>query len=545
MSIPSVQDAVVVEGVGGPEVLEYRTNVAVPVPRDGQVVVKNTVSGVNFVDTYYRSGFYKSEKPEILGREGAGVVVAIGPKTEQYNLTVGDRVLWLGTNGYAQYTASSAAKVIKLPDGITEEDAGACALPGLTALTIVEESHKVKSGEWVLLHAAAGGVGVLLTQILKGLGAKLIATAGGPEKVALVKSLGADHVIDYRSEGANWVSEVKRITGGRGVDVVYDSVAKDTWEGSLESVKRKGTIVWFGNASGPVPPLTLHLIALKCVKIVRPTLFGYIETREELEYYCKKLFDLLITDKLKLFVHKVYPLSEVSQAHQGRAALPNGINLITPLSHALNAQGADESLVYADDGANFGLLSNYFVIYSRAGNVSYLGYNRTPEPQWKSGAHELLLYLCLNEYQTTVQDGESFTKVSSSSVIPAVRGSEALDGSAQGNYSSDLSTAASTAYNLNLAMFSQLVWSGDYRDTVVITADAATWLRNAFWGIDVNITDPKEQFTRAKVFYSGLETSMSSHNRSIKSSSLVLGTAWREEPFVNVRWWWLTFIFLP
>jgi NADPH2:quinone reductase len=259
MSVPSVQHAVVVEEAGGPEVLEYRTDVPVPALKEGQVLIKNTVSGVNFVDTYYRSGFYKSAKPEILGREGAGVIVALGPKTEQYNFAVGDRVLWLGTDGYAQYTAADGSKVMKLPEGISEEDAGACALPGLTALTLVNESYKVSAGEWVLLHAAAGGVGVLLTQILKGLGAKVIATAGGPEKVALVKSLGADHVIDYRSdEGKSWVSKVKDLTGGRGVDVVYDSVAKDTWEGSLESVRRKGMIVWFGNASGPVPPLTLQ-----------------------------------------------------------------------------------------------------------------------------------------------------------------------------------------------------------------------------------------------------------------------------------------------
>lgn len=259
MSFPEVQHAVVVEEAGGPEVLDYRTDVPTPVPKRGQILVKNTVSGVNFVDTYYRSGFYPSAKPEILGREGAGVVVALGPDAEQYGVAVGDRVLWLGTNGYAQYTAADAAKVIKLPDGVSEQDAGACALPGLTALTIVQESYRVTSGEWVLVHAAAGGVGVLLTQILHDLGAKIIATAGGPEKVALVKSLGADHVIDYRSEeGKDWVSQVNAITGGRGVDVVYDSVAKDTWEGSLESVRRKGTIVWFGNASGPVPPLTLQ-----------------------------------------------------------------------------------------------------------------------------------------------------------------------------------------------------------------------------------------------------------------------------------------------
>lgn len=264
MSIPSIQNAVVVEEEGGPEVLLYRDDVPVPVPGDGQVLVKNGVCGVNFVDTYYRSGFYKSAKPEILGREGAGVVVALGPNTAQrYNLAVGDRVLWLGAGGYAQYTAAEAARVVKLPDGLAEEDAGACTLPGLTALTLVEESYRVQRGDWVLLHAAAGGVGVLLLQILKNLGARVIATAGGPDKVALVQSLGADHVIDYRAgagngNGSDWVEQVKRITDGRGVDVVYDSVAKDTWEGSLESVRRKGTIVWFGNASGPVPPLTLQ-----------------------------------------------------------------------------------------------------------------------------------------------------------------------------------------------------------------------------------------------------------------------------------------------
>jgi NADPH2:quinone reductase len=260
MSFPSVQEAVIVKEAGGPDVLDFRTDAPVPTPKEGQVLIKNTVSGVNFVDTYYRSGFYKSEKPEILGREGAGIVVGFGPNTsgEKYGYKVGDRVMWLGTDGYAQYTAARADKVMRLPEGVSEDDAGACALPGLTALTLVEESYKVQPGDWVLLHAAAGGVGVLLTQILKNLGATIIATAGGPEKVALVKSLGADHVIDYRKEGVDWVSEVKTLTGGRGVDVVYDSVAKDTWEGSLASVRRKGTIIWFGNASGPVPPMTLQ-----------------------------------------------------------------------------------------------------------------------------------------------------------------------------------------------------------------------------------------------------------------------------------------------
>ena len=259
MSVPSFQTAVVVEKTGGPEVLEYRTEYPVSVPQDGEILVKNTVCGINYVDTYFRSGFYASSKPEIPGREGAGTVVAVGENTEQSNIRVGDRVVWLGTSGYAQYTTLSTAKVIKLPDGISEQDAAASFLGGLTALTLVEESYRVKEGDWILLHAAAGSVGVLMTQILKSLGAKVIATAGGPDKVALVKALGADHVIDYHSEeGKEWPRLVKELTGGRGVDAVFDSVAKDTWEGSLEVVRRKGTVVWFGNASGPVPPLTLQ-----------------------------------------------------------------------------------------------------------------------------------------------------------------------------------------------------------------------------------------------------------------------------------------------
>lgn len=258
MSLPSTQKAVVVEKVGGPEVLELRTDYPVPVPQEGQVLVKNTISGINYIDTYFRSGLYPSSKPEILGREAAGTIVALGPNTENYNLQVGDRVVWLGTSGYAEYTAALAAKTIKLPDGLSEEDATASFLNGLTALTLARETYEVKPGDWVLLHASAGGVGFLMTQILRAIGARIIGTAGGPEKVALVKSLGADHVIDYRSEaGKDWVKTVKEITNGCGVDVVFDSVGRDTWEGSLEAVKRKGTIIWFGNSSGPVPPLPL------------------------------------------------------------------------------------------------------------------------------------------------------------------------------------------------------------------------------------------------------------------------------------------------
>lgn len=258
MSLPSFQEAVVVEKLGGPEVLEHHTDYPVPTPEEGQVLVKNTVSGINFIDTYFRTGLYPSPKPEVLGREAAGVIVALGPNTEKHQLKVGDRVVWLGPSAYAEYTAVSAAKAIKIPDSLSEEIAAASFMSGLTAITLMQETYKMKKDDWVLLHAAAGGVGILLAQVLKHFGAKVIATAGGKEKVALVKSLGVDHVIDYRSEeGKDWVKFVKEITNGNGVDVVFDSVGKDTWEGSLEAVKRKGTIVWFGNSSGPVPPLPL------------------------------------------------------------------------------------------------------------------------------------------------------------------------------------------------------------------------------------------------------------------------------------------------
>ncbi|OQE43183.1 hypothetical protein PENCOP_c003G08965 [Penicillium coprophilum] len=317
MSLPTIQRAIVVDGAGGPEVMQYRTDYIVPTPKEGQVLVKNHISGINYIDIYFREGLYPSPKPEVLGREAAGVIVAVGPNTDTHGLELGNRVIWLGTAGYSEYTAVAVAKTMKLPSGISDEQATASFLNGITCLALSHETYKVKPGDWALIHAAAGGVGFIMTQILKRIGAKVIGTTGGPDKVALVKSLGADHVIDYRSpEGKYWPEIVNSITGGRGVDVVFDSVGKDTWEGSLEAVKRKGTVIWFGNASGPVPPLPLNRLSPKCVKIARPTLLGYIHTREEFESYAQKLFDLILHDNLKINIHKVYSLDMVHQAHK-------------------------------------------------------------------------------------------------------------------------------------------------------------------------------------------------------------------------------------
>ena len=254
-SIPSTMKAILIDKTGGPEVLQFKTDYPVPTPQEGQVLVKNSISGINYIDTYFRTGLYPSPKPEVLGREGVGKVAALGPGSNTYNLQVGDRVAWMGTSGYAEYTAAPAANTIKVPDSISDEIIMASLLSGLTVLALVKETYAVQKDDWVLVHAAAGGAGSLMTQVLKTIGAKVIGTAGGPEKVSIVKELGADVVIDYRSE--DWVQRVKEATGGRGVDVVYDSVGKDTWEGALEVVKKKGTIIWFGNASGPVPPLPL------------------------------------------------------------------------------------------------------------------------------------------------------------------------------------------------------------------------------------------------------------------------------------------------
>ncbi|OQD90209.1 hypothetical protein PENSOL_c060G11664 [Penicillium solitum] len=295
-SIPTKQKGVVVEKTGGPEVLEYKTDLPVPIPGEGQILVKNHLASINYIDTYYRTGLYSSPKPEILGQE--------------------DRVIWLHRGSYCEYSAVSAEKAVKVPDGVSEEDALAAFLSGLTSLTLVKEAYPVQRGDWVLIHAAAGGAGFLMTQILKNIGAKVIGTAGGPEKVNLVKDLGADFVIDYKGEeGKDWVKKAKQITDGEGVDVVYDSVGQDTWEGSLEAVKRKGTVVWFGYASGPVPPFSIQRLAEKNVKIARAQLFGNIVTREEFDYYTSELFRLLKTGQLKTKIHKTYALEYVAQAH--------------------------------------------------------------------------------------------------------------------------------------------------------------------------------------------------------------------------------------
>jgi len=310
--LPQYQTAVQIKEYGGSEVLQVNNDVPIPKPGDDEVLVKNTFAGVNYVDTYFRTGLYKApEMPHILGREGEGHVVAIGSKVTGYS--IGDRVTYLSPGSQAQFTAVSSSKLAHIPENVKDGVAAASILQGLTALTMIKESYPVKNGDTVLVHAAAGGVGLWLCQLLKETGATTIATASTDEKLALAKENGADYGINYSS--GSWKDKVLEITGGKGVEAVFDGVGKDTFDDGLEVLARKGTFVSFGNASGPVPPVSLLRLAGKNLKITRAALFNAIVTKEEFEYYAGELLELLKGEKINVKVHEVYPLSDIKRAH--------------------------------------------------------------------------------------------------------------------------------------------------------------------------------------------------------------------------------------
>lgn len=247
-SVPSKMKAILVAEVGGPDAMKYTEDQDVPSLSDGQVLVKNNVSGVNFIDTYFRQGMYPAPNglPMIIGQEASGTIVKV-QGDNKLGFKEGDRVVWIKFGGYAEYTAVAADRVIKIPDGISDEHAVGGFLMGMTALSLVKEAYEVKKGETILVHAAAGGMGLLLCQILRDIGATVIGTAGGPEKCELAKKAGATHVIDYKaSSGPTWVEQVQKLTNGEGVDCTFDGVGKDTYEGDLEVAKRKSKVVYFG-----------------------------------------------------------------------------------------------------------------------------------------------------------------------------------------------------------------------------------------------------------------------------------------------------------
>ena len=312
-SVPATMKGILIEATGGVDVLQYRTDLPTPRPKDDEVLVRNEIAGVNFIDTYYRTGLYAAPKPEILGREGVGHIAAApsAAVAQDYpNFKEGVHVAWMHTGGYAEYTAVPAASVLPVPADLPADTACAAFLQGLTALTLITEAYDVQTGDWILVPAAAGGMGGLLCQLLKARGAHVIASASTDAKRQLALQFGAEVAVGYDEV----LDAVAARTGGRGVAAVFDGVGHATWATAMEAVARRGTIVSFGNASGAVEPIRLATLAAKNVKVCRPTLYNYIVTREEKERYVGELWELVRGGKLEVPIHKVYPLAEAAQA---------------------------------------------------------------------------------------------------------------------------------------------------------------------------------------------------------------------------------------
>jgi NADPH2:quinone reductase len=306
--------AVRVHKVGGPEVLTYE-DIEVGPPGPGQVRIRQRACGVNYIDTYFRSGLYPAPSlPFVAGNEGAGDVIAVGEGVT--DLKVGDRVAYVVTlGGYAAERLLPAERAVKLPDGIPYEQAAGMMLRGMTVRYLLRKTFKVEKGTTLLIHAAAGGIGLILSQWASHLGATTIGTAGTKEKAALAKANGCQHVILYREE--NFVDRVKDITGGKLCDVVYDGVGKDTFPASLDCLRALGMFVSFGNASGPVPPFNLGLLQQKgSLFTTRPTLIHYTATREDLVASANDLFDVVTSGVVKIPINQNYALKDAVKAHR-------------------------------------------------------------------------------------------------------------------------------------------------------------------------------------------------------------------------------------
>jgi len=297
---------------GGPEVLRWET-IEVPDPGPGQVRIRHTAIGLNFIDTYERTGLYPLALPAVLGREAAGVVEAVGARVNQ--IKVGDRVAYAfnSSGAYSEARVLPAERLVRIPDGVDDRQAAALMLKGMTAQMLLRQVYRVRKGNTLLVHAAVGGVGSIVVQWAKDLGATIIAVVGSAEKAQRARALGADHAL---LSGEDWVAQARALTGGRGVDVVYDSVGKDTFIGSLDSLRPRGLMVTYGNASGPVPPMApLELSKRGSLFLTRPTLFHYIPTRATLMRAATELFDLVAKSVITVNVGQVYPLQEAARAH--------------------------------------------------------------------------------------------------------------------------------------------------------------------------------------------------------------------------------------
>ena len=305
--------AIQVKHVGGPEVMEL-IDLPVPEPKANEAVVKLAAIGVNFIDVYHREGRYKAALPFIPGQEGAGVVVAVG--TDVKSLKNGDRVAWTATLGcYAEYAAVAAERLVSIPPGVSDQQAAATMLQGMTAHYLSHDSYPLKSGETALVHAAAGGVGLLLTQMARNIGARVIATVSTDEKAKLARDAGADEVILYTK--TDFEAETKKLTGGKGIDVIYDSVGKTTFEKGLNLLRPRGMMVLFGGSSGPVAPFDPIILTQKgSLFLTRPSLGNYIATHGELMARSSAVFEMIASGKLKLRIEHTHPLAEAQRAHR-------------------------------------------------------------------------------------------------------------------------------------------------------------------------------------------------------------------------------------
>lgn len=321
--------AIRVHAYGGPEVLSYE-DVDVGAPQDGQIRLRHTAIGLNYIDVYMRTGLYPLTLPSPIGMEGAGVVEELGPNVT--DLKVGDRVAYASQppGSYAEQRLIAADRVVKIPDAIADETAATMMLQGLTAQYLLRQTYVVQPGDTILMHAAAGGVGLIVCQWAKHLGATVIGTVGNAEKAELAKAHGCHHTILYQQE--NFKDRVMELTNGQGVNVVYDSIGKDTFMDSLECLKKRGTMVTFGNASGPVPAFEPALLGKKgSLYLTRPTLFDYINTRENLSKMAAELFKMVENGTVKIQVNQRYALKDVAQAHTNlEARKTTGSTVIIP-----------------------------------------------------------------------------------------------------------------------------------------------------------------------------------------------------------------------
>jgi len=309
----SAMRAIRIHKTGGPEVLTLDEKVDCPSPNDKEILVAVAAAGVNYIDTYHRTGLYTLPLPAIIGREGSGVVEAVGKDVKGFK--AGDRVAFLSQGAYAEKTVMPADSAVVIPEDMSLNEAAAIMLQGLTAHYLVTSTYPVKKGDYVLIHAGAGGTGGLLIQMAKLRGGIVITTVSSSEKAEIAKTAGADHIINYTTQ--NFQEEVKKITGGKGCEVVYDGVGKSTWEQSMKSLKKRGYLVLFGNASGAVPPINpLVLLQNGSLFLTRPTLYDYIAEKDEFTGRCKELFGWFKDRQVTVRIAAEFELSKAAEAHK-------------------------------------------------------------------------------------------------------------------------------------------------------------------------------------------------------------------------------------